>query len=221
MLILHMKLILPKSSQHSAEYILFVWLYTVEFNRLPFPNDKMYDDAAFADRFRYSLTTSGNRVWIGIPRLLYVHIAYEIDSAKISAAFCRISYCLYDLYGWIQSTAVFERQNLRWCSFRWSISLSIDYVWESSIDSVITTPSCSYCICNRYFQNHRSILPNFLLFALFDTVEFKRLPCSNNKRYDNIVFADRFRYKLTMFEVCVLIWLSQLAYTHSAYEIFI
>ena len=143
MLILHMKLMLPKSSQHSAEYLLFVWLYTVEFNRLPFPNDKMYDDVVFADRFRYSLTSSGNRVWIGLPRLLYVHIAYEIDSAKISAAFCRISYCLYDLYGWIQSTAVFKRQNLRWCSFRWSIPLSIDYVWESSIDSVITTPSCS------------------------------------------------------------------------------
>ena len=39
--------------------------------------------------------------------------------------------------------------------------------------------------------------------------------------YDDIVFADRFRYQLTMFEVYVLIWLSGLLYTHIAYEIVI
>ena len=59
----------------------------------------------------------------------------------------------------------------------------------------------------------------FILFALYDTVDFNRLPCSNNEIYDNIVFAHRFRYQLTMFEVCVLIWLSSLLYTHIAYEI--
>ena len=29
---------------------------------------------------------------------------------------------------------------------------------------------------NRFFQNHRSILPNFLSFAWLDTFEFNRLP---------------------------------------------
>ena len=36
-------------------------------------------------------------------------------------------------------------------------------VWNSCIDMAISILSCSYCICNRYWQNHRSILPNFLL----------------------------------------------------------
>ena len=109
----------------------------------------------------------------------------------------------------IQSPAVFKQRDVRWCGFRWSIPLSIDYVWNSCIDTAISTPSCSYCIWNRYFQHHRSILPNFLLFAWFDTVAFNRLLCSNNKMYDDVVFHDRFRYQLTMFEVCILIpWYS-------------
>ena len=57
--------------------------------------------------------------------------------------------------------------------------------------------SCSYCICNRYWQNHPNILPNFPLLAWFDTLEFNRLPCSNNNIYDDTVFADRFRYQLS------------------------
>ena len=84
---------------------------------------------------------------------------------------------------------------------------------------VISTPSCSYCIWNRYCQHHRSILPNFLLFARFDTVEFSRLPYWNKKIYDDVVFDDRFRYLLTIFEMCILIGLSRLRDTHIAYEI--
>ena len=81
----------------------------------------------------------------------------------------------------------------------------------------ISILSCSYCICNRYWQNHRSILPNFLLFALFDTLEFNCLPCSNNKIYDDADFADRFPYQLAMFGIPVLIWLSWLLHAHIAY----
>ena len=81
----------------------------------------------------------------------------------------------------------------------------------------ISILSFSYCICNRYWQNHRSILPNFLLFAWLDTLEFNRLPCSNNKMYDDAVFADRFRYQLAMFGIQVLIWLSWLLNAHIAY----
>ena len=125
------------------------WLETVEFNRLPCPNDKIYDDVVFADRFRYPLTMFGNRVLIWLSLLRHAHIAYEIDTAKIIAEFCRISYCLYEI----------------------------------------------------------------------DTAEFNRLPCPNDKMYDDVVFADRFRYPLTMFGIRVLIGLSRLLHAHIAYEI--
>ena len=57
----------------------------------------MFDDAVFADRFRYLLIMLGFRVLIALSRLIHTRIAYEIDTAKIIAAFFRISYCLHDL----------------------------------------------------------------------------------------------------------------------------
>ena len=118
----------------------------------------------------------------------------------------------------IQSLAVSKQHDVRWCGFRYSIPISIGYLWNACIDMATTTPSCSCCIWNRYWQNHRSILPNFLLFAWFYTLEFSRLPWSNNKIYDDAVFADRFRYHLTN-GMCMLIRLSRLLNTHIAYEI--
>ena len=56
----------------------------------------MYDDAGFADGFRYQLTMFEIRVLIGLSRLLYGHVAYETDGVKTIEAFCRISYCLHD-----------------------------------------------------------------------------------------------------------------------------
>ena len=108
------------------------WSETVEFNRLPCPNNEMYGDAVFAIRLRYQLV-----------------------SLK----------CVY-WYGYLDSSMLI------------------------------------YCMRNRYWQNHRSIFPNFLLFAWFDTLEFNRLPWSNNKIYDDAVFADRFHYHLTILK-CV------------------
>ena len=119
----------------------------------------------------------------------------------------------------IQSPAVSKRRDVRWCGFRCSIAIWIGYLWNACIDMAISTPSCSYCIWNRYRQNHRSILPHFLLFAWFDTLEFNRLPWSINKISDDAVFAGRFRYHLTMFGMCILIRLSRLLNTHIAYEI--
>ena len=116
-----------------------------------------------------------------------------------------------------QSPAVSKQRDVRWCGFRYSISISIGYLWNACIDMAISTPSCSYWIWNSYWQNHRSILPNFLLFAWFDTLEFNRLPCSNNKIYDDADFADRFRYQLAMFGIMVLTWLSWLLHAHIAY----
>ena len=57
----------------------------------------MYDDAVFADRFRHQLTMFGVCVLIGLSRRRRAHIAYEIDTAKITAALFGISYCLNDL----------------------------------------------------------------------------------------------------------------------------
>ena len=95
---------------------------------------------------------------------------------QIFLFFSMIWYCR------VQSPAVYKRQDLRWCSFRWSIPLSIDYVWESSIDWDILTPSCSNCIWNRYCQNHLRILPYFQLFVGFDTVWIQSPAVS--KRHD-------------------------------------
>ena len=51
----------------------------------------MYDDAIFADRFRFQLAMFGIRVLIELSLLLHAHIAYEIATTKIIAAFLRIS----------------------------------------------------------------------------------------------------------------------------------
>ena len=46
----------------------------------------MDDVAVLADRYRYQLTMFGIPVLIGLSRLLRAQIAYEIDTAKITAA---------------------------------------------------------------------------------------------------------------------------------------
>ena len=73
------------------------WFDTVEFNRLPCPKSDMYDDAVFANRFHNQLIMFGIGVLIWLSRLLHAHIAFEIDTHKIIAAYFRISYCLLDL----------------------------------------------------------------------------------------------------------------------------
>ena len=57
----------------------------------------MYDDADSAFRFLSKLNVFGNRVLIGLSRLIRTHIACEIDTVKITAAILRISYRLHDL----------------------------------------------------------------------------------------------------------------------------
>ena len=51
----------------------------------------MYDDAVFADRFRFQLIMLEMVVLIGLSRLFHAHIVYEITTAKITAEFNRIS----------------------------------------------------------------------------------------------------------------------------------
>ena len=98
----------------------------------------------------------------------------------------------------VQSPAMSKRQ--RWTMMQFSLIDSVIhwYLWESCIDRIISTPSCSYCIWNRYCQNHRRIMLNFQLLVWFDEVEFNCMPYPNDKMYDDAVFADAFRYSLAM-----------------------
>ena len=45
----------------------------------------MYDDAVYADRFRYQLTMFEVFILIGLFRLLDTHVAYEIAIQKITS----------------------------------------------------------------------------------------------------------------------------------------
>ena len=194
------------------------WFDTIEFNHLPRPNNNMYDDAIFADRFRYQLIMFGIRILIGLSRILHDHIAYEIYTAKSSPHSSEFRIVCLIWYVLIQSSAMIKQEDVLWCRFRWSIPLSTDYVRNSSTVWAILKHSCSYCIWNWYLKIHRSILPNFLLFAWFDTLEFNHLPRSSNKMCDDAVFVSRFHYQLTMFGTLVLIGLSRLLHAHIVYE---
>ena len=118
------------------------WSDTVEFNRLPCSNNKIYDDADFADRLRYQLAMFGIRVLIWLSWLLHARIAYITDGAKIIAAFCRISYCLHDLIrlNWI----VCHDQTARYTMMQFSLIdsaifwLCLECVyWYGYLDSLI------------------------------------------------------------------------------------
>ena len=69
---------------------------------------------------------------------------------------------------------------------------------------------CSTCnVCHM-----RQFCRFFYCLAWFDNVAFNRLPCPNDKKYDDVVFVDRFRYQLTMFGIRVSIWFSRLLRAH-------
>ena len=118
------------------------WFDTVEFNRLPCPKKDMYDNAVFANRFHYQLTMFGIGVLIWPSRFFHAHIAYVIDSAKIIAAFCRISYCLHDvirlnsIVGYVQTTRCMMMQfSLIDSAIIW-LCLECVY-WYGYLDSLI------------------------------------------------------------------------------------
>ena len=83
----------------------------------------MYDDAVFADRFRYQLTMFGIQEMIGRYRFLHAHIAYDTDTSKIIEAFCRISYRLHDLIR--LKTIVFHFETKR-CTMIWFSLIDFD-----------------------------------------------------------------------------------------------
>ena len=95
------------------------WFHTVEFHRLPCLNNKMYDYAGFADQFGYQLAMFGIGVLIWLSWLLHAHIAYEIDTYKIIAAFFRIFYFLHDLIRF--NSIVCHVQATRYTMMRFSL----------------------------------------------------------------------------------------------------
>ena len=102
------------------------WFDTVEFNWMPCPNNKMYDNAVFDDRFHSQLTMFGIGVLFRLSRLLHAHIAYEIDSATIIAAFCRIAYCLHDL---IRLNSIMCHVQTTRCTMIWLSMIDFDINW--------------------------------------------------------------------------------------------
>ena len=55
-------------------------------------------------------------------------------------------------YGWIQSPSVSNRQGVRWYGFRWSITISIDYIQSLHTYRAITTLRYSYCMWNSFIN---------------------------------------------------------------------
>ena len=102
------------------------WFDTVEFIRLPCSNNEMYDDAVFADRFRYQLTMFEIRILIWLSRLLHAHIAYEIDTSNIIAAFCRISYCLHVF---VRLNSIVRHVQTTRCTMMWFSMIDPDINW--------------------------------------------------------------------------------------------
>ena len=71
-------------------------------------------------------------------------------------------------------------------------------------------------------RDNREILDLYSYIYIYIYIyiyEYIYMPCSNNKMCNDVVYADRFRYQLAMFEVRILIGPSRLLDTHIAYKI--
>ena len=195
------------------------WSDTIEFNRRPCPNDKIYDDEIFADRFRYQFRMFEVRLLIGLSRFLSARIAYEIAIAKITAEFCRISHCL----AWID-TVEFNRlpcindkmydHEIFAGRFRHQLTMfekKLLIGLSRPLDDHIAYEISIAKITAVFFRIYHCL-------AWFDTVDLNSLPCPNDKMYDDDVFDNRLHFQLTMCEICILIGLSrQLLHVHIAY----
>ena len=120
----HMNLILPKSSPPFAEsYCLYYLIRLISIA----PRIQTYDDTVFADRFRYKLNVFGNRLLIELSRLLHADIAYQIDTVKTIAAFCRISTCLKDF---IRFNSIACRVQTTRCTMMQFLLFDSDINWQ-------------------------------------------------------------------------------------------
>ena len=133
-------------------FLLFAWFDNLESNRLPCSSNKMYDDAVFADRFRSQFTMFVIRELVGLFGLLHPHIAYEIYTATIFAAFFLISYWLHDLI--LFHSIVCHVQRAR-CTMRRFLIINSDINWLMfEVGRVIPIPWYWYCIWNSSKNHH-------------------------------------------------------------------
>ena len=113
--------------RHFCRFLYYLaLLYTAEFNRLSCPNKNMYDDAVFADRFRYQLAMLEFCDVIGLSRLVHANIAYEIVTTNIIAALCRISHSLHDL---IRTNSIVYHVKRARCMMVWFSMIDSDINW--------------------------------------------------------------------------------------------
>ena len=158
----------------------------------------------------FSIDYVGDMCTKRLSRLFHAHIAYEIPIAKITAEFSRISYCIawFDTVEFIRLLCpnynmydddVFADR------FRYQLPMLEIRVW-ARLSRLLHAHIEYEIVFGKITARIWKILH---WFAWFEKVEFNRLPSQNNKMYDDEVFADRFRCRLTMFEMCVY-WLCYL-----------
>ena len=83
------------------------------------------------------------------------------------------------------------------------------------LKALVLDDSLQYVQCVPYPE----ILQIFLLICMIWYCWNMRLPCPKDKRYDDVVFADRFLYQLALFDNRILIGLSWVLHADNAYEI--
>ena len=127
-------------AQYAAILQIFLLFSKTWYCRVQSPAVSKRQDVRWCS-FRWSITLSIDlhyHVMIGLSRRFHAYNAYEIDAAKLSSPHsAEFPIVCMIIFSWIQSPAVSKQQDVRWCSFHWSIPLSIDYVWKSNMDSVI------------------------------------------------------------------------------------
>ena len=132
------KSLMFNGSQHYVQHVpyaailqSFLLFSMIWYCRIQSPAESKQQDKRWCG-FRWLIPLSIDYVCIpvliGLSRLLHAHIAYEIDSSKIIAAFCRFSYCLHDL---IRLHSIVCHVQTTWCKM----------LWFSMIDSDIN------CLC--------------------------------------------------------------------------
>ena len=121
-------------------------------------------------------------------------------------------------YAWIQLSAMFKQQGVRWCDFRWSIPQSIDYIWNSSIG----LSRLLYAHIG-YETNGAKMIKAFcrISYCLHDLIRLNSIVCHVQRARCTMMWFSMIdsHINLLMFEVCVLIGLFQLHDTDIAYEV--
>ena len=136
----------PKSAQHSAEFpiVCLIWYARIQSSAMFNQQDIRWCG------FRWSISLSIGYVWnsgmIWLSWILHAHIAYITDGAKISAAFCRISYCLHDFIRFI--SIVGDVQTTR-CTMTWFSMIDSDINWVC-----LKCVHCTFMGLSRLLDTH-------------------------------------------------------------------